>query len=61
MQTQTDNAEQKLGLILTGAALRGPSTGTTLLLLAYALGSAASLAIVATASTRVIAGSVYMS
>jgi cytochrome c biogenesis protein CcdA/thiol-disulfide isomerase/thioredoxin len=44
-----------LGLILTGAALRGPSTATTVLLLAYALGAAASLAVVAAASTRVIA------
>lgn len=44
-----------LALILTGAALRGPSTTTTLLLLAYALGAAASLALVALASTRVIA------
>ena len=44
-----------LGLILTGAALRGPSTETTVLLLAYALGAAASLAIIAAASTRVIA------
>ena len=44
-----------LGLILTGAALRGPSATTTVLLLAYALGAVASLAIVAAASTRVIA------
>ena len=44
-----------LGLILTGAALRGPSTGTTVLLLAYALGAATSLAVAALASTRVIA------
>jgi cytochrome c biogenesis protein CcdA/thiol-disulfide isomerase/thioredoxin len=44
-----------LGLILTGAALRGPSLTTTALLLAYALGAACSLAIVAAASTRVIA------
>ena len=44
-----------LGLILTGAALRGPSTATTVLLLAYALGAVTSLAIVAAASTRVIA------
>jgi cytochrome c biogenesis protein CcdA/thiol-disulfide isomerase/thioredoxin len=44
-----------LGLILTGAALRGPSAGTTVLLLAYALGAAASLAIAAAAGTRVIA------
>ena len=44
-----------LGLILTGAALRGPSAGTSVLLLAYALGAATSLAIAAAASTRVIA------
>jgi len=44
-----------LGLILTGAALHGPSTTTSVLLLAYALGAAASLAIVAGASTRLLA------
>ncbi|MFZ1906686.1 MAG: cytochrome c biogenesis protein CcdA [Steroidobacteraceae bacterium] len=44
-----------LGLILTSAALRGPSVTTTALLLAYALGAACSLAIAAAASTRVIA------
>ncbi len=33
-----------LGLILTGAALRGPSVETSLLLLAYAVGAATSLA-----------------
>ncbi len=44
-----------LALILTGAALRGPSTATTLLLLSYALGAVSSLALVAAASTRVIA------
>ncbi|HTD11117.1 MAG TPA: cytochrome c biogenesis protein DipZ [Steroidobacteraceae bacterium] len=44
-----------LGLILTGAALRGPSVTTTVLLLAYALGAACSLALAAAASTRVIA------
>jgi cytochrome c biogenesis protein CcdA/thiol-disulfide isomerase/thioredoxin len=33
-----------LGLILTGAALRGPNAGTSLLLLAYGLGTATSLA-----------------
>jgi len=43
-----------LGLILTGAALHGPSATTTLLLLAYALGAATSLAVAAAASTRVI-------
>jgi cytochrome c biogenesis protein CcdA/thiol-disulfide isomerase/thioredoxin len=44
-----------LGLILTGAALKGPSAATTGLLLAYALGAITSLAIAAAASTRVIA------
>jgi cytochrome c biogenesis protein CcdA/thiol-disulfide isomerase/thioredoxin len=44
-----------LGLILTSAALQGPSTTTTVLLLAYALGAVCSLAAVAAASTRVIA------
>ncbi|HYM26702.1 MAG TPA: cytochrome c biogenesis protein DipZ, partial [Steroidobacteraceae bacterium] len=44
-----------LGLILTGAALRGPSAATTVLLFAYALGAVTSLAVVAAASTRVIA------
>jgi cytochrome c biogenesis protein CcdA/thiol-disulfide isomerase/thioredoxin len=44
-----------LGLILTGAALRGPGSGTTVLLLAYALGAMTSLAIAAFASTRLIA------
>jgi cytochrome c biogenesis protein CcdA/thiol-disulfide isomerase/thioredoxin len=34
-----------LGLLLTGAALRGASAGTTVLLLAYAAGAATSLAI----------------
>ncbi|TVT85172.1 cytochrome c biogenesis protein DipZ [Pseudomonas sp. H3(2019)] len=34
-----------LGLVLTGAALQGASIGTTLLLLAYALGAASSLAV----------------
>ncbi|MEI9986314.1 MAG: cytochrome c biogenesis protein CcdA [Aliidongia sp.] len=33
-----------LGLILTGAALQGPGVGTSLLLLAYGLGAASSLA-----------------
>jgi cytochrome c biogenesis protein CcdA/thiol-disulfide isomerase/thioredoxin len=33
-----------LGVILTGAALRGPSLGTSLLLLAYGLGAATALA-----------------
>src|ERR1700691_3914385 len=44
-----------LGLILTGAAIRGPSSGTTELLLAYALGAATSLAVAAFASTQIIA------
>jgi len=34
-----------LGLLLTGAALRGASVGTTLLLFAYAAGAASSLAV----------------
>jgi cytochrome c biogenesis protein CcdA/thiol-disulfide isomerase/thioredoxin len=34
-----------LGLLLTGAALRGANTGTSLLLLAYAAGAATSLAV----------------
>jgi cytochrome c biogenesis protein CcdA/thiol-disulfide isomerase/thioredoxin len=44
-----------LGLILTGAALRGPSATTTVLLFSYALGAATSLGVAAAASTRVIA------
>ncbi|WP_267548939.1 cytochrome c biogenesis protein DipZ [Rhizobium rhizogenes] len=43
-----------LGLILTGAALQGVSVGTTLLLLAYALGAATSLAL-----ALIIGGRVY--
>ncbi len=43
-----------LGLILTGAALSGPNPRTTLLLLSYAAGAAASLAIVMTAGGRVL-------
>jgi cytochrome c biogenesis protein CcdA len=43
-----------LGLILTGAALRGANVGTTLLLLAYALGAATSLAL-----ALLIGGQVY--
>jgi cytochrome c biogenesis protein CcdA/thiol-disulfide isomerase/thioredoxin len=43
-----------LGLILTGAALQGASVGTTLLLLAYALGTATSLAL-----ALMIGGRVY--
>ncbi|WP_322084821.1 cytochrome c biogenesis protein DipZ [Burkholderia sp. BCC1972] len=43
-----------LGLVLTGAALRGASVGTTLLLVAYAAGAATSLAI-----ALVIGGKVF--
>ncbi len=43
-----------LGLILTGAALQGANVGTTLLLLAYALGAATSLAL-----ALLIGGKVY--
>ena len=42
-----------LGLVLTGAALSGPSAHTTLLLFAYAAGAAASLAIALLAGGRV--------
>jgi cytochrome c biogenesis protein CcdA/thiol-disulfide isomerase/thioredoxin len=42
-----------LGLILTGAAIHGPNTGTTLLLLAYALGAAVSIAVVTLAGRGV--------
>ncbi len=41
-----------LGLILTGAALRGGNTGTALLLLAYGLGAATSLAVALLAGGR---------
>ncbi len=44
-----------LGLILTGAALKGASVGTTLLLLAYALGAATSLALALLVGGRVFA------
>src|SRR3984885_1176040 len=44
-----------LGLILTGAALQGASVETTLLLLAYALGAATSLALVLLVGGRVFA------
>jgi cytochrome c biogenesis protein CcdA/thiol-disulfide isomerase/thioredoxin len=44
-----------LGLILTGAALQGASTPTTLLLLAYALGAATSLALALLVGGRVFA------
>jgi cytochrome c biogenesis protein CcdA/thiol-disulfide isomerase/thioredoxin len=42
-----------LGLILTGAALNGPNTQTTLLLFAYALGAVTSLAVATFAGARV--------
>ncbi|HEX5184321.1 MAG TPA: cytochrome c biogenesis protein DipZ [Allosphingosinicella sp.] len=42
-----------LGLILTGAALQGASLGTTILLLAYALGAATSLALALLVGGRV--------
>ena len=42
-----------LGLILTGAAISGPSAHTTLLLLAYALGAISSLALATLAGARV--------
>ncbi|HEY1606046.1 MAG TPA: cytochrome c biogenesis protein DipZ [Allosphingosinicella sp.] len=42
-----------LGLILTGAALQGASIGTTILLLAYALGAATSLALALLVGGRV--------
>jgi cytochrome c biogenesis protein CcdA/thiol-disulfide isomerase/thioredoxin len=44
-----------LGLILTGAALKGASAGTSLLLLAYAAGAATSLALVLLVGGRVFA------
>jgi cytochrome c biogenesis protein CcdA/thiol-disulfide isomerase/thioredoxin len=44
-----------LGLVLTGAALRGASVGTTLLLIAYAAGAATSLAIALLIGGRVFA------
>src|SRR4029079_5266470 len=44
-----------LGLILTGAALRGASVQTSLLLLAYAAGSALSLAVALLLGGRVFA------
>jgi cytochrome c biogenesis protein CcdA/thiol-disulfide isomerase/thioredoxin len=42
-----------LGLILTGAAINGPNTQTTLLLFAYALGAIASLALATIAGARI--------
>ncbi|RYX91412.1 MAG: cytochrome c biogenesis protein DipZ [Comamonadaceae bacterium] len=44
-----------LGLILTGAALQGPSVRTSLLLLAFAAGAASSLAVALLAGGRVFA------
>jgi cytochrome c biogenesis protein CcdA/thiol-disulfide isomerase/thioredoxin len=44
-----------LGLILTGAALQGASVGTSLLLLAYALGAATSLALALLVGGRLFA------
>jgi len=44
-----------LGLILTGAALRGANVGTSLLLLAYAAGAATSLALALLVGGRVFA------
>jgi len=43
-----------LGLILTGAAISGPSAHTSLLLLAYALGAISSLALATLAGARVL-------
>jgi cytochrome c biogenesis protein CcdA/thiol-disulfide isomerase/thioredoxin len=44
-----------LGLILTGAALQGPSAHTTFLLLAFAAGAASSLAVALLAGNKVFA------
>jgi cytochrome c biogenesis protein CcdA/thiol-disulfide isomerase/thioredoxin len=44
-----------LGLVLTGAAISGPNTHTTILLFAYAAGAAASLAVALLAGGRVFA------
>jgi cytochrome c biogenesis protein CcdA/thiol-disulfide isomerase/thioredoxin len=44
-----------LGLLLTGAALSGPTPRTTLLLLAYAAGAATSLAVAIIAGGRLVA------
>src|SRR5690606_4740240 len=44
-----------LGLVLSGAALQGASLGSSLLLLAYALGAASSMAIVLLAGGKVLA------
>jgi len=45
-----------LGLVLTGAAISGPNTQTSLLLLAYAAGAALSLAVAMFAGGRLLAG-----
>jgi len=45
-----------LGLVLTGAAISGPNTQTTLLLFAYAAGAALSLAIAMFAGGRLLSG-----
>ena len=45
-----------LGLVLTGAAISGPNTQTTLLLFAYAAGAALSLALAMFAGGRLFAG-----
>jgi cytochrome c biogenesis protein CcdA/thiol-disulfide isomerase/thioredoxin len=42
-----------LGLVLTGAALKGPTASTALLLLAYAAGAATSLAVALLAGNRI--------
>src|SRR5580692_5998580 len=44
-----------LGLVLTGAAISGPNTHTTLLLFAYAMGAAVSLAVATLAGGRIFA------
>ena len=44
-----------LGLILTGAAISGPSSQTTILLFAYALGAVVSLALAVLIGGRVFA------
>ncbi|HTJ62164.1 MAG TPA: cytochrome c biogenesis protein DipZ [Alphaproteobacteria bacterium] len=45
-----------LGLVLTGAALQGATVGTSILLLAYGLGAATSLALALLVGGRVFAG-----
>jgi len=44
-----------LGLVLTGAAISGPNTRTTLLLFSYAAGAATSLAVAILAGARILA------